>query len=91
MLIDLIIGVICKILATLFTIVNFQIACNNYLFLSLQTMGASDTTVSAKFIGPSNRQDKYVIGPICLISSQTKMSKFASNTMYTMYTQVRQI
>ena len=43
MLIDLIIGVICKILASLFTIVNLQIACNNYLYLSLQTMGAPDT------------------------------------------------
>ena len=44
-------------------------------------------TVSAKFIGPSDRQDKYVIGPICIISSQTEMSDVASNTMYTMYTQ----
>ena len=43
MLIDLIIGVICKILATLFTFVNLQIADNNYLFLTLQTMGAPDT------------------------------------------------
>ena len=43
--------------------------------------------VSAKFIGPSDRQDKYVIGPICLISSRTEMSDVASNTMYTMYTQ----
>ena len=43
MLIDLIIGVICKFLAILFTIVNLQIACNNYLFLTLQTMGAPDT------------------------------------------------
>ena len=40
--------------------------------------------VSAKFIAPSDRQDKYVIGPICLIFSQTKMSDVA---MYTMYTQ----
>ena len=44
MLIDLIIGVICKILVTLFTFVYLQIACNNYLFLTLQTMGAPDTT-----------------------------------------------
>ena len=43
--------------------------------------------VSAKFIGPSDRQDKYVIGPFCLISSRTEMSDVASNTMYTMYTQ----
>ena len=41
-LIDLIIGVICKILVILFTLVNLKIACNNYLFLTLQTMGASD-------------------------------------------------
>ena len=34
----------------------------------------------------SDRQDKYVIGPICLISSRTEMSDVASNTMYTMYT-----
>ena len=39
--------------------------------------------VSAKFIGPTDRQDKYVIGPICLISSRTEMSDVASNTMYT--------
>ena len=39
--------------------------------------------VSAKFIGPSDRQDKYAIGPICLISSRTEMSDVASNTMYT--------
>ena len=44
-------------------------------------------SVSAKFIGPRDRQDKYVIGPICLISSQTEMSNVASNTKYTMYTQ----
>ena len=37
--------------------------------------------VSAKFIWPSDRQDKYVIGPICLISSRTEMSNVAS--MYT--------
>ena len=37
---DLIIWVICKILATLFKFVNLQIACNNHLFLTLQTMGA---------------------------------------------------
>ena len=43
--------------------------------------------VSTKFIGPSDRQDKYVISPICLISSRTEMSDVASNTMYTMYTQ----
>ena len=43
MLIDLIIGVICKILATLFTFVNLQIACNDYFFLTLQTAGAPDT------------------------------------------------
>ena len=43
--------------------------------------------VSAKFIGPSDRQDKYVIGPICLISSRTEMSDVASSTMYTIYTQ----
>ena len=42
MLIDLKIGVICKILATLFTIVDLQIASNKYLFLSLQ-IGAPDT------------------------------------------------
>ena len=41
------------------------------------------TAVSAKFIVPSDRQDKYVIGPICLISSRTEMSDVASNTMYT--------
>ena len=40
------------------------------------------TAVSAKFIVPSDRQDKYVIGPICLISSRTEMSDVASNTMY---------
>ena len=28
-------------------------------------------------------QDKYVIGPICLISSRTEMSDVASSTMYT--------
>ena len=44
-------------------------------------------SVSAKFIGPSDRQDKYVIGPISLISSRTEMSNVASSTMYTMYTQ----
>ena len=44
-------------------------------------------SVSAKFIGLSDRQDKYVIGLICLISSRTEMSDVASNTMYTMYTQ----
>ena len=44
-------------------------------------------TVSAKFIGPSDRQDKYVIGPICLISSRTELSDVVSNTMYIMYTQ----
>ena len=46
-----------------------------------------NSSVSAKFIGPSDRQDKYVIGPICLISSRTEMTDVASNTMYTMYTQ----
>ena len=35
----------------------------------------------------SDRQDKYVIGPICLISSRTEMSDVAYNTMYTVYTQ----
>ena len=40
--IDLIIVVICKMFVTLFTLVNLQIACNNYLFLTLQTMGASE-------------------------------------------------
>ena len=39
--------------------------------------------VSAKFIGPFDRQDKYVISPICLISSRTEMSDVAPNTMYT--------
>ena len=34
--------------------------------------------VSAKFIGPSDRQDKYVIGPIYLISGPTEMSDVAS-------------
>ena len=29
----------------------------------------------------SDRRDKYVIGPICLISSRTKMSDDASNTI----------
>ena len=43
--------------------------------------------MSAKFIGPSDRQDKYVIGPICLISSRTEMSDVASSTMYTIFTQ----
>ena len=43
MLIDLKIGVICKILASLFTFVNLKIACNTYLFLTLQTVGAPDT------------------------------------------------
>ena len=47
----------------------------------------SKKSVSAKFIGLSDRQDKYVIGPICLIPSWTEMSDVASNTMYTMYTQ----
>ena len=42
-LIDLIIGVICKILATLFTFVNLKTACNNYLLLTLQTVGTPDT------------------------------------------------
>ena len=37
---DLIIGVICKILTTFFTFVYLQIACTNYLFLTLQTTGA---------------------------------------------------
>ena len=41
--IDLIIGVICKILATLFTFVDLQIAWNNSLFLTLQTTSAPDT------------------------------------------------
>ena len=40
MLTDLIIGVICKILATFFTFVYLQIAYTNYLFLTLQTTGA---------------------------------------------------
>ena len=31
----------------------------------------------------SDRQDKYVISPICLISSRTEMSDIASNTMCT--------
>ena len=35
----------------------------------------------------SDRQDKYLIGPICLVSSQTKMSDVAYNTLYIMYTQ----
>ena len=35
----------------------------------------------------SDRQDKYVIGPICLISSPTELSDVVSNTMYIMYTQ----
>ena len=35
----------------------------------------------------SDWQDKYVIGPICLISSRTEMSNVASNTMYAMCTQ----
>ena len=35
----------------------------------------------------ADRQDKYVIGPICFISSWTEMSDVASGTMYTMYTQ----
>ena len=48
---------------------------------------ARTKAVSAKFIGQSDQQDKYVIGPICLISSRTEMSDGASNTMYTMYTQ----
>ena len=39
--------------------------------------------MSAKFIGTSDRQDKYVISPICLISSRTEMSDVASNTIYT--------
>ena len=43
--------------------------------------------MSAKFIWPLDRQDKYVIGPICLISSPTEMYDVASNTMFTMYTQ----
>ena len=43
MLIDLIIGAICKILAALFTFANLQIGCNNDLFLTLQTMVAPDT------------------------------------------------
>ena len=30
-------------LATLFTFVNLKIACNNYLLLTLQTVGAPDT------------------------------------------------
>ena len=40
MLIDLIIGVICKILDSLFTFVNLQIACKDYLFLTSQTTDA---------------------------------------------------
>ena len=43
MLIDLIIGVVCKILASLLAFVNWRIACSYYLFLTLQTMGAPDT------------------------------------------------
>ena len=35
----------------------------------------------------SDRQDKYVISPICLISSRTECSDVASNIMYIMYTQ----
>ena len=56
----------------------FVIRAQSYLFL---------LPVSAKFTGPSDRQNKYVIGPICLIPSRTKMSDVASNTIYTMYTQ----
>ena len=40
---------------------------------------------SAKFIGPSDRQDKDVIGLICLISSRTELSDVVSKTMYIMY------
>ena len=43
-LIDLIMWVICKILVVNpFTFVNLLIASNNYLFLTVQTMGAPDT------------------------------------------------
>ena len=52
------------------------------LFVNIGT-----SPVSAKFIGPSDWQDKYVMGPICLISSRTEMSDVASSTMYTIYTQ----
>ena len=56
----------------------------NLIYLSFFVQYIS---VSAKFIGPSDRQDKYVIGPICLISSRTEMSDVDSNSMYTVYTQ----
>ena len=50
-------------------------------------VGYMDGAVSAKFIGPSDRQDKYVNGPICLISSRTELSNVVSNTLYIIYTQ----
>ena len=47
-------------------------------------MALKKMSVSANFIRLSDRQDKYVIGPIC---SRAEMSDVASNTMYTMHTQ----
>ena len=40
------------------------------------------STVSAKFIGPSDRTDKSALGPICMFSSLTG-SDVGSGTMHT--------